>query len=64
MSESGLLCDKLERAYRIAAEIVAKYGDSYLPVFERLHREMIKVTESQSVRNIALNVASGVLDRR
>ena len=50
--------DELERAYTIAAEIVQKFGDTYLPLFERLHMEMQKRQTSLELRSIALGVAN------
>ena len=31
--------DELKKAYETAALVVTKYGDKYLPIFERLERE-------------------------
>ena len=31
--------DELKKAYETAALVVTKYGDTYLPIFERLERE-------------------------
>jgi len=30
---------QIKRAYHQAAKIVARYGDKYLPIFERLEKE-------------------------
>ena len=48
----------LERAYIIAAEIVQRYGDTYLPIFERLHIEMQKLRQKQDLKDIAMNIAN------
>lgn len=50
--------DKLEQAYHIAAEIVQKFGDTYLPLFERLHKEMQERQGKQDLKNIAIALAN------
>lgn len=47
----------IEEDYKIAAEIVALYGDGYLPVFERVHREMEKIIEADGIKSLALKIA-------
>lgn len=37
--------ERLERCYRIAAKIVITFGDHYLPLFERVHKEL-KIAEA------------------
>lgn len=53
----------LENAYYIAAEIVQKFGEIYLPLFERLHDEMKKHQAKRDLRNIALTVATRELQK-
>lgn len=53
----GITIEQLREAYQIAAEVVARYGDAYLPVFNRLHQEMEKVKEMERMKSLALNVA-------
>ena len=48
---------QLEKALRQAAQIVADHGDKYLPLFERLERELVKAKHHQSARNRALKLA-------
>ncbi len=50
----------IEHAYKIAAKIVAMYGDTYLPVFERMHVELAKQRQDLSIKSLALQVASDV----
>lgn len=50
--------DDLEYAYNIAAEIVRKFGDTYLPLFKRMHTEMQKRSAEHELKKIALSVAS------
>lgn len=49
---------RLEAAYKIAAQVVALYGDAYLPVFTRLHTEMKKMQQQDEMREIALNLVN------
>lgn len=54
----------LERAYVIAAEIVQKFGDIYLPLFERLHDEMKKHEAKRDLKLIALNIVKENMELR
>jgi hypothetical protein len=54
----GITEKQLLEAYRIAAEIVSRYGDAYLPVFERLHMEVQKLNATSDLKSIALIMAS------
>lgn len=54
----GITEEQLREAYKIAADIVARYGDAYLPVFERLHKEVQKLNVASDLKSIALNIAS------
>ena len=56
----GIIIQQLHDAYLSAARIVSKYGDAYLPVFNRLHQEVQKQKESEEIKAIALAVASGI----
>jgi len=44
-------------AYRAAAELVAEGGDAYLPLFERLDREVRAREEQKALREHALRIA-------
>jgi hypothetical protein len=59
---TGITKQQLLEAYRIAAQVVALYGDAYLPAFERLHKEMEKCNQSDEIKTIALNIASGIIN--
>lgn len=54
----GLTVNEIQAAYKIAAKIVAMYGDAYLPVFKRLHSEIEKINQAKSIKSIALEIAS------
>lgn len=49
--------DDLDRCYKIMAKVVKKHGDDFLPIFERLHKEIQAREERNKLRNIALKVA-------
>ena len=44
------------RAYKFIANIVTIYGDKYLPIFERLHNEVIKQKSNNELLDIAKNI--------
>lgn len=50
--------EELELAYKIAAKVVALYGDAYLPIFEQLHKERMEFREKLDVKALAISVAS------
>lgn len=39
------------------AIIVRDFGDSYLPIFERLHKEIEDRDSNRSLKTIAVNIA-------
>ncbi len=45
------------QAYQLLARIVSKYGDKYLPLFERLHREVKKYEDQNDLLQLAKQVA-------
>ncbi len=51
---------ELEEAYKIAAVIVKRYGEKYLPVFKRMHDEIEQAKADNSFKQIALQVAAEV----
>ncbi|MCH5716689.1 hypothetical protein [Niabella hibiscisoli] len=56
--DSSISFYELEQAYKIAARIVAVFGDAYLPSFQRLHEEVQKRNKQQSLKSIALDIAN------
>lgn len=52
-----LTIEDYKRAYKIAAKIVSKYGDKYLPIFERAHKEFMKAEANLDLKAIALRIA-------
>lgn len=50
--------EKLYHFYHVAAEVVSKYGDAYLPVFKSLHNEMQASNKDAQIKYIALRLAS------
>lgn len=49
----------LQTAYQLAAGLVAEHGDQYLPLFERLDREMRAIAEKETTMRRALAIANG-----
>lgn len=47
----------LKAAYVQAAKVIAEYGDTYLPIFERLEKELKEVEKKQSSIDRALKIA-------
>ncbi len=50
--------EEIQEAYRQAAVIVAKYGDVYLPIFERLETEIREIKKQKALLKKAIEVAS------
>ena len=49
-------CD-LHKAYIQSAHIISKYGDKYLPIFERIEREYNSAVERDALLTKAKNIA-------
>ncbi len=49
--------DDLRRAHEIAARLVTEYGDRFLPIFERVEREIDALDERKDAMQRALDVA-------
>lgn len=47
----------LEKCLQIAARVVALYGDVYVPIFERVHDEVLKVRQKGYIKLLAINIA-------
>lgn len=47
----------LYEGYFFMAHIVKAYGDQFLPIFERLHSEIERRNEKQSLINVAMEVS-------
>lgn len=50
--------EKLKKAYINSARLIKLYGETYLPIFERLHKEMEAAQARQDLRKTALELAS------
>ncbi|GAB1256146.1 hypothetical protein NBRC116494_06480 [Aurantivibrio plasticivorans] len=48
---------QIKRAYHQAAKIVARYGDKYLPIFERLEKEYQSRKDKVKTLNRAIKIA-------
>ncbi|SFA54855.1 hypothetical protein SAMN04488511_11428 [Pedobacter suwonensis] len=47
-----------ERACRTAAKLVEKFGDKYLPIFERTYKELKQAQETNSLKSIVIQFAT------
>ncbi|MFL0801420.1 MAG: hypothetical protein K6L80_13290 [Agarilytica sp.] len=52
-----LSLEQIKRAYHQAAKIVARYGDKYLPIFERLEKEYQSRKDKVKTLNRAIKIA-------
>ena len=50
--------EQLPKTYLLAARIVQKHGDVYLPTFKRIHEELQTRKELDLLKDIALKIAS------
>jgi len=56
--EKGAISDELlEECYVYMAFVVKDYGDKFLPIFERLHREREKRKSQKEMLEIALSIS-------
>lgn len=58
----GITVEQLYEVYHIAASVVTKYGDVYIPIFKRLHKEVQKIEEETQIKTLALKIASANID--
>lgn len=49
--------DRIRNAYQISAKLVELYGDVYLPIFERMHKEVELLSQKRGMKELALSVA-------
>ncbi|HVX00845.1 MAG TPA: hypothetical protein VHA52_10485 [Candidatus Babeliaceae bacterium] len=47
----------LERALKILARVVSLYGETYLPLFNRLYDDLLKAKEADKMKALALQLA-------
>lgn len=52
--------DKLNIAYAQSAKLVQLYGETYLPIFKRLHDEIERLKAKRSLQEKALQIAAGM----
>ena len=53
-----ILEQQLNQARICAAQIVSRFGDIYLPIFERLSKELDVLQTRKQARNLALSIAN------
>jgi hypothetical protein len=54
--------EQLRRALKIAARVVVLYGDAYVPLFERLRQEVMKLDEEKKTESLAIQLAKQYAD--
>jgi hypothetical protein len=59
MPEKPITVERLERALAIAAYVVARHGDVYAPIFERLERELEEVRRRRAAADRARAMVAG-----
>ncbi|MGB3214640.1 MAG: hypothetical protein WBC26_07740 [Alphaproteobacteria bacterium] len=52
----------MEEAVVLAAQIAARYGDKYLPLFERLESELRNVRAGSALMSRAIEIAASASD--
>lgn len=50
----------IKQAYQDAARLVEKYGEKYLPIFQRLENEYTKVKVDSSALQRAIQIANSI----
>jgi hypothetical protein len=55
---------ELEKCYIIISKIITKYGEVYLPIFERIHNERQLRAKKQDMLSIALSVVNSEKQKR
>ena len=50
---------EIEHAMKILAKVVSMYGETYLPIFKRLHTEFLKAQEANETKALAIEIAKG-----
>jgi hypothetical protein len=53
--------EELEQSLKIAAQVAVLYGDAFLPVFNRLHAELMKSQNLRDNKNLAYQLAKSYL---
>ena len=56
--------EDLKIAYHQAAKLVAEHGEKYLPIFERLEKEMHNMQNKEAAIKRALEVATNVKEKQ
>jgi len=57
LTNADITIEFLQENYKIIASIIEQYGDIYLPIFIRIHKEVEQRKEYKSFKEIALQVA-------
>ena len=57
-NNNELTLERVIRAKKLAAKIVAAHGDAYLPYFTRMEREVEKLSKKKEAFERAMEIAS------
>lgn len=60
--ENRVSFERLEKTYLVSAKIVSKYGETYLPIFERLEAEYKKRIKTKEALQRALSSLEEMYD--
>ncbi len=55
---STVTTEDIQKAYLKYANIIEKYGDIYLPIFERLENELLKRANAESTLERAIRIST------
>jgi len=53
----NITIEDIERGLKTLAKVVSLYGETYLPIFNRLHDEFLKAQASEANKKLALDLA-------
>lgn len=60
----GITLIEIRKAYNQIAKIISMHGEKYLPLFGRLHTELIKHREKNELLDIAKNISKADLSTK
>ena len=55
--------ERLKAAYVAMAEIVTTYGETYLPIFQRLHDELEARRSEKTMMNVAKEISNNKINK-
>ena len=64
LNPSDITDERLLAAYRVMADIVSIHGESYLPIFERLHYEVEQLERRTGLLELARSISDQISTQR